>query len=131
MLDSQPSTVPLDDDSPNSVAAILRLIHSIPQPVTSRGDLYATLAAQGVSQAVAWWLGSALAPDDRGQLRWAFNIQGAGAMFHSYRWVWRLGWGSSGGCGWGRGGVGCCKHNTAGVVVAAGGGEGGGFLETA
>lgn len=41
--------------------------------------------AQGFSVGLREWLGSSLIPDGKGQLKWAFNISGAAAMYESYR----------------------------------------------
>jgi len=40
---------------------------------------------RGLSEELALWLGSNLVPDARGRLVWSFNVQGAAAMYQSYR----------------------------------------------
>ncbi|KAF8062097.1 SUVR3 [Scenedesmus sp. PABB004] len=90
VLDSQPGTVPLDVDAPTSVGKIISLIHQIPTPLESRAALSAFLTARGIPLAVAQWLGTSLTPGGRyGNpeigLDWVFDVQGAAALYNSYR----------------------------------------------
>lgn len=101
VLDSQPGTVPIDVDAPTSVGKIIQLIHSIPTPLSNRQELYRLLEAKGIPLAVAQWLGTSLAPGGRWaatannsssngsngdqKLDWVFDIQGAAALYNSYR----------------------------------------------
>lgn len=166
ILDSQPGTVPLDEDAPTSVGKIIALINQVgwlgtqlggwvlvicwlaahliidfcgglhallpqslapngtiapisplphpthtqvPTPLRSRRVLYEWLKPKGIPEPVAHWLGSCLVqrqeslaegggsfgpPSEVGaspgtpsgtQLVWSFNIQGAAALYHSYR----------------------------------------------
>lgn len=106
VLDSQPGTVPIDVDAPTSVGKILQMIHNIPTPLDNRQVLYKLLTAQGIPLPVAQWLGSSLAPGGRwgtgngssngngggssngngsSKLDWVFDIQGAAALYNSYR----------------------------------------------
>ncbi|KAF6265055.1 alpha/beta-hydrolase, partial [Scenedesmus sp. NREL 46B-D3] len=87
VLDSQPGTVPLDVDAPTSVGKIIQLIHEIPTPLPNRQALYKYLELQGISLPIAQWLGTSLGNGANGdqQLDWAFDIQGAAALYHSYR----------------------------------------------
>lgn len=100
VLDSQPGTVPIDVDAPTSVGKIIQLIHEIPTPLDSRQTLYKFLTPKGIPLPVAQWLGSNLAPGGRAgngngnnnssKLDWVFDIQGAAALYNSYRWVYLL-----------------------------------------
>ncbi len=87
MLDSQPGVVTPDIDAPTSVARILTMINGIPVPLRNRQQLYDYLDKKGISQHVALWLGSNLVADngDSSRLVWTFNVQGASAMYNSYR----------------------------------------------
>lgn len=84
VLDSQPGTVSAEVESKTGVAEILKMVHEIPLPVPTRQVLLDDLRKRGLSEATALWLGSSLVPDARGKLGWAFNVQGAAAMYHSY-----------------------------------------------
>jgi hypothetical protein len=114
VLDSQPGTVPLDVDAPTSVGKIIQLIHEIPTPLPNRQALYKFLEPKGIPLPVAQWLGTSLVPGGRWggssssssssngnggngnqQLDWVFDIQGAAALYNSYRCVDR---GEAGGC---------------------------------
>lgn len=83
ILDAQPNALPRNTDS--DVDKVIREIEQIPLPVPTRKWLYDYMQQRGYSLGLAQWLGSNLAPDDRGNLRWAFNISGAAAMYHSYK----------------------------------------------
>jgi hypothetical protein len=109
VLDSQPGTVPLDVDAPTSVGKIIQLIHEIPTPLPNRQALYKYLEPKGIPLPVAQWLGTSLVPGGRWansssssnsngngggkgngansdqQLDWVFDIQGAAALYNSYR----------------------------------------------
>jgi hypothetical protein len=100
VLDSQPGTVPLDVDAPTSVGKIIQLIHEIPTPLPNRQALYKFLKPKGIPLPVAQWLGTSLVPGGRWggssssngnggssdqQLDWVFDIQGAAALYNSYR----------------------------------------------
>lgn len=93
VLDSQPGTVPLDVDAPTSVGRIISVINDIPTPLDSRSDLYDFLTERGIPLPVAQWLGTSLAPGGRwggataasDKLDWVFDIQGAAALYNSYR----------------------------------------------
>lgn len=87
MLDSQPGTVPVEEDAPTGVGRIISIIHDIPTPLNDRQQLYDYLKQRGLSQPLAYWLGSNLMPvsGDVKKLTWSFNLQGAAAMYKSYR----------------------------------------------
>jgi hypothetical protein len=108
VLDSQPGTVPLDVDAPTSVGKIIQLIHEIPTALPNRQALYKYLESKGIPLPVAQWLGTSLVPGGRWanssssssnangggkgnganadqQLDWVFDIQGAAALYNSYR----------------------------------------------
>ncbi len=91
---SLPSVTPPSPPTPGSVGRIIALIAAIPTPLPSREALSARLKPHASPEAVALWLGSSLVPRDPpsggggsgGQeLVWAFDIQGAAALYHSYR----------------------------------------------
>ena len=68
--------------SPNSC---LVCVQGVPLPVPSREWLYRYLGERHMSSSIVYWLGSNLVPREGGGFTWSFNIQGAAAMYHSYR----------------------------------------------
>jgi hypothetical protein len=67
------------------LTARLGCVQRVPLPVPSREWLYLHLHEQKLPSSVAYWLGSNLVPREGGGFSWSFNIQGAAAMYHSYR----------------------------------------------
>ncbi|GAX75288.1 hypothetical protein CEUSTIGMA_g2733.t1 [Chlamydomonas eustigma] len=86
VLDSVPGKVLDDMEAKSGVSHVLDIVHDVQLPVPSRQHLLDYVRKErGLSEATALWLGSSLVSDARGQLVWAFNVQGAAAMYHSYR----------------------------------------------
>ncbi|KAG2438466.1 hypothetical protein HXX76_005019 [Chlamydomonas incerta] len=113
VLDSQPGLVAAEQDAGTGVSRVLQTVHSISLPIPNRAWLLKRLREGGLTDALATWLASNLAPlheaphhihghhghgggraagagaasgaAGTGPLTWTFDIAGAGAMYMSYR----------------------------------------------
>jgi len=95
VLDSQPGVVPEGLDDQTGVAQVLRAVHEVPLPIPSRAWLTDHLkTVHKFDNGIIQWLGSSLVPHvphghggggASGPLTWAFNAQGAAAMYASYK----------------------------------------------
>lgn len=87
LLDSDPGPMPFSAD--RDVDTVLREVRGIPLPLASRAALTTAMQEKGFSQGLIQWLGSNLIPIDSHDpskgMAWAFNLDGAAAMYASYR----------------------------------------------
>lgn len=83
VLDSRLDAYPVEPD--NEVAAVLRALRGVPQPLDSREALVAHLGEAGFSVALSQWMTTNLQRADDG-LRWAFDLAGVEQMIDDY---WR------------------------------------------
>ena len=86
-LDSVPGPIPEPvTGTSKEVLDVLRAVSEIPLPIPSREWLFEELNRRGhTSKSFQQWLGSNLKLKTKGEYVWTFNVQGADAMFESYR----------------------------------------------
>lgn len=83
VLDSVPGKVDPVNTS-GEVEKVLETLQTLPSPIPSRKWLVEHMMKLGFSKALSDWLGSNLRKSGE-QETWAFNLEGAIQMFHSYR----------------------------------------------
>jgi hypothetical protein len=61
-------------------------LQAIQLPIQDRQELLRSLKAQGFQENLVQWINSSLIPypDNTDEFKWAFDIEGAAAMYHSY-----------------------------------------------
>ncbi|KAL6559169.1 hypothetical protein OROHE_006538 [Orobanche hederae] len=83
VLDSVPGKV-FQQNSEGEVEKILQTLQSLPSTISSRKWLVDHMLELGFSKSLSEWIGSNLKKSEE-QVTWAFNLDGAVQMFHSYR----------------------------------------------
>lgn len=83
VLDSVPGIVGPEESS-GEVERILETLESLPSPILSRKWLVHHMVQLGFSKSLSEWLGTNLKKSNDHET-WAFNLEGAVQMFHSYR----------------------------------------------
>ncbi|KAK1375753.1 AB hydrolase-1 domain-containing protein [Heracleum sosnowskyi] len=83
VLDSVPGTVN-PEFSDGEVEKVLKTLQGLPSSVPSRKWLVNHMMTLGFSKSLSDWIGSNLKKSEEGET-WAFNLEGAVAMFNSYR----------------------------------------------
>ncbi|MBA0809452.1 hypothetical protein Gohar_025103 [Gossypium harknessii] len=83
VLDSVPGEV-ISDNSDGEVEKVLQTLQSLPSTVPSRKWLVNHMLDLGFSKSLSEWIGTNLKKAG-GEETWAFNLEGAAQMFHSYR----------------------------------------------
>lgn len=83
VLDSVPGIVSPEKSS-GEVEQVLETLQSLPSPIPSRKWLVDHMVQLGFSKSLSEWLGTNLRKSNDHET-WAFNLEGAVQMFHSYR----------------------------------------------
>ncbi|XP_073017685.1 uncharacterized protein [Primulina eburnea] len=82
VLDSVPGQVSRDN-SDGEVEKVLQTLQSLPSTLPSRKWLVDHMLQLGFSNSLSQWIGSNLKTSGK-EVTWAFNLEGAAQMFHSY-----------------------------------------------
>ncbi len=84
VLDAMPGALGEAEAHDSEVAAVIRALQDVPQPLAHRQDIVGLLTDQGFSTGLARWMTTNLRRDPAGGWRWRFDLPGVIEMIRDY-----------------------------------------------